>query len=1774
MLNLRLRPVLVFLKGILLALLATTAARAASLGNYQSHLVATNPARIEITDTLGNRLRLRAYGDNMIRVQAVGALAAFSPDDRYLMVENHALGGSLSILGNSTASMLIANGDIRLTISKNPLRLAYADAAGVPLLADSDGIDLDPVTLRYVFTPDAAEDFIGYGQKRLSLQDTFQLAGRTERRNYGEDGYPGRGAQGVLIVPFYMSNKGYGFYAHTTYTHEGRFNNAGDYSFRVELKNFSPPEADYFFIYGPEPAAILDHYTRLTGRPRMPRKAIFGIHLSDNEPSQPTINQSWWQTKVQAHHDAGFPLDHLVYDNDWRAASPLTGGAIGQWGGSQFAFELTRYPDPASFRTWYDARGLMLTLDLNLNNCNDSAGWLPSYNIPPYNATNTSVSDTSDPDYSNPATRAWLWKLFWDKAFNPALGYPGDAIWLDESDGIYRPDGQLLANGRPWHEMKNYYFFLTAQAAVAEGWDNAEGGATPGIGEAKRPWVWIRGGSPGMQRYATHWTGDIDFTEPFYRGSIVGMQASGLAGYPFYNHDAGGFGTNNSSSDPLAKIPGPNDVYYAEWGMGLGSFSPIWRPHGYNNPRWPLHRNTASQDAFRLYGTMRYEMMPYIYSLAHQANESGLPMSRPMALVYPDEPAAWLSAQDLQYHWGHAFLVVPPLHLDGASESRTAWMPPAAKWYDYWTDFPVIAPSPGGFHTFNTTPRQLPLFVKAGSIIPRNDFAVTTKALSDAKLTLDVYTGASGAYELIEDDGITERFRTRGEERRTAFTYTEAATPAPATGTLQIAAATGTYVGASANRSYIVRLRGLTAAPLQVTINGSPITVQAAPLPAGDTTVAAWDATARHALVRLSSRAATAAASVAFTFPDTPSAPSALSATTVSSSQIQLAWTDNSANETGFTLFRKIGANGIYAQLATVAAGVTSYADTGLADETAYFYRVAATNVDGNSDYAPEASATTLSIPPLAPFGLATTTLALDTIRLGWTDNSYNETGFRIERSLSSGSGFVVIATVGSGVTTFDDTGRPASSTYFYRIAATNSVGASPYSAVVSGTTVPPSPPAVPTGLTATVGIGTQINLTWTDASNNELGFKLQRKTGAGGTYAQIAALPAGTTSYSDVGLAGNTTYFYRIVSTNLGGDSAFSTQTSATTPVIGTVTMTGGDGFQATSFNAIGKWSNAQAPSAANDYVTNGNTLRTPHDSAGHLTFAGNSLTLSTNGGILLKGLNNTSITVGALKLNGGRLRNGTADAVQIVYGNIQVLANSILDPNSSGRVIALAAPLAGSGNLTLDGSEGNGGIVRLVVDNPAYTGNWSIPAVTNRQSTLQVGDGGTAGTLGSGTVTNNVALIFNRSDAYTVANPISGTGTVSITGGGTLTLLGNHTYTGATALSGAKLFVNGTLGNTTVTVNFGSVLGGTGTLAGAVSVFGDFAPGANGIGTLTVNNAVTLSGGSTFELNTASSPAHDRLVASGALNVAGSLVVLNTGPALVAGNTFALFNKAPVGNFATVTLPALSPGLLWQNTLAANGSLSVAVAPVGPATAPTPASAATGLATTPTPALAWTAGANSLAHRVYFGMDSAVVAAATPATAGIYQGELPAGTTSFTIAAPLTASTAYFWRIDAVGSGATVASGAVWSFTTAASPSYLTWVAEQNLTSGVNDSVTADPDADGLSNLLEYVLGGTALTQDPTLNPTIALSGGDVVYAFNRTDRSEADTSLLVRYATTLQTGTVWTEVEIGAASGTSGVASVIVEENAAASDAVQVSIPRGASPTLFVRLSATRP
>jgi predicted phage tail protein len=193
--------------------------------------------------------------------------------------------------------------------------------------------------------------------------------------------------------------------------------------------------------------------------------------------------------------------------------------------------------------------------------------------------------------------------------------------------------------------------------------------------------------------------------------------------------------------------------------------------------------------------------------------------------------------------------------------------------------------------------------------------------------------------------------------------------------------------------------------------------------------------------------------------PSPPAPPSNLSATAASSSQINLTWTDNSGNETGFKIESCSGDGcNIFAQIATVGANVTSYSNTGLSASTTYKYRVRAYNSAGDSAPSIEASAVTQAAPvlPTAPSDLIANPQSSNQINLTWTDNSDNETGFKIERCKGATcTNFKQIATVGANVTTYSNTGLSRSTTYRYRVRAYNAAGNSAdYSNIASATTL------------------------------------------------------------------------------------------------------------------------------------------------------------------------------------------------------------------------------------------------------------------------------------------------------------------------------------------------------------------------------------------------------------------------------------------------------------------------------------------------------------------------------------------------------------------------------------------------------------------------------------------------------------------------------------------------------------------------------------------------
>jgi len=282
-----------------------------------------------------------------------------------------------------------------------------------------------------------------------------------------------------------------------------------------------------------------------------------------------------------------------------------------------------------------------------------------------------------------------------------------------------------------------------------------------------------------------------------------------------------------------------------------------------------------------------------------------------------------------------------------------------------------------------------------------------------------------------------------------------------------------------------------------------------------------------------------------------PKAPSNLTATPISSSQINLTWQDNSSDETGFKIERKTG-SGSYSQIATVSANITSYSNTLLSANTTYYYRVRAYSAAADSDYSNEASATTLPPPPSAPTlksPASASTVSSLTPRLEWNVSS-GAVSYGVQ--VSTSSSFASLLVNKTGITNLYYDIAPVilkwNTTCYWRVNARDSFGStSTWSSYWYFKTAVGPPPNTPSDLIATPISSSQLNLTWQDNSSDETGFKIERKTGTG-SYSQIATVGANVTSYSNSGLSANITYYYRVRAYNAAGNSAYSNEASATT--------------------------------------------------------------------------------------------------------------------------------------------------------------------------------------------------------------------------------------------------------------------------------------------------------------------------------------------------------------------------------------------------------------------------------------------------------------------------------------------------------------------------------------------------------------------------------------------------------------------------------------------------
>jgi alpha-glucosidase (family GH31 glycosyl hydrolase) len=732
----------------------------AQLGPYQS-LRAEGRAAV-LTASSGAELRVTPYGEFILRVQAARPGESFPAERSPDMVERHDRPGALDV-GDFADRVELETSALNLVVRKADMTFDLLLNGEARL--SGGRTSFAGARTSQAFAPIAGEHFAGLGHGYFGRVPKLDLAGTTQVRTYGRM----HGDQAPLIVPFYLSSRGYGIFV----------NAAADVTFDFAANAFAIDGGplDFFVIGGPKLYDVLDRYTELTGRPRLPPRAVFGLALSDKgHPLE--SDASWWQRRVVEHRALGLPLDHLVNDNRWRA-----GG--GERCVSRFDWDPVRYPDPAAFEDWLTREGLIATLDFNRCIASQSEGWQADFNLP---GTQTVEFGDSSPDLSRDDVRSWWWDLIFAKAADPALDYPHDALWIDEFDelGLVSAD-TVIGNGQRWGETRNLWFLSIAEALGTDGWNRD-------IGEAQRPFIWVRGMTAGGQRNATLWSGDLASTYDEMRLQIRGLQAAGLSGFPFWGHDAGGFNAEGIDEATF-------DLLYRQWALAFGSFTPYWRPHGVGPLRWPMDRSPQSLFHAQLYGDLRMALMPYLDRYAYEAAARGAPIARPLFLEYGDDDRAW--AYDLEYLWGRELLIAP---VTGPGDAMVdVFLPqfPGGGWYDFWSD--ALHAAGRVIQTYAPAGR-MPIFVRAGAILPMAPPADATAFVRSDVLDLHVYTGVDGAFALVETDGVTERYRS-GAVRTTSIAWSQTEK------TLRIGAASGTFDGAATARRYRVWLHGAGTPP-------------------------------------------------------------------------------------------------------------------------------------------------------------------------------------------------------------------------------------------------------------------------------------------------------------------------------------------------------------------------------------------------------------------------------------------------------------------------------------------------------------------------------------------------------------------------------------------------------------------------------------------------------------------------------------------------------------------------------------------------------------------------------------------------------------------------------------------------------------------------------------------------------------------------------------------------------------------------------------------------
>jgi hypothetical protein len=500
----------------------------------------------------------------------------------------------------------------------------------------------------------------------------------------------------------------------------------------------------YFFGYGHDYTGALAEYTVFGGAVPLIPRYVLGVWWSRFWP----YSDSDLETLITEFADFELPLDVLVIDMDWHLP--------GHWTG--YTWNHTLFPDPRSFLDRMHARGLHVTLNLH-----------PADGIHPHEAAYEEMAEALGMVASDRSpipfriTDRQFTRLYFTLLHHPLEEQGVDFWWIDWQQG----ENTEIAGLDPLLWLNHLHF-------------------TDAHRRGRRPLVFSRWGGLGNHRYPIGFSGDT-YGGWATLGALPRFTATAAnVGFGWWSHDIGGH---------FGMVDGE---IFTRW-IQFGALSPVLRLHAAKHhlaerQPWAFHQALpAIRHAFEL----RYQLIPYLYTMARHTHERGVAVCRPMYYAYPEYESAYHARG--QYQLGDDLLAAPitePADPTSGLATKDIWIPPG-RWYSFATGEAVVGPR---WIRLAVGLDTILLFARAGAIVPLAKPALHLANVPDDWLDIRVFPGESGSFRLYEDDGVSPAYR-NGEFQWTSFAYT---LTGPPEGVLHIDPVDGYCRSLSATRGYRV----------------------------------------------------------------------------------------------------------------------------------------------------------------------------------------------------------------------------------------------------------------------------------------------------------------------------------------------------------------------------------------------------------------------------------------------------------------------------------------------------------------------------------------------------------------------------------------------------------------------------------------------------------------------------------------------------------------------------------------------------------------------------------------------------------------------------------------------------------------------------------------------------------------------------------------------------------------------------------------------------------